>query len=391
MSETTTPVAAVPPPGAPTTSAPETATTAAPNAKASWARRHTRTIAGITGGIALVALLAFMAGAISRGKVEPGTASDASGALPANAETALVESAAVADPREFVGTIRPRSVAQVSAKLLARVLEVNVRMGESVEAGFVLARLDDRDVKARVEQAKLGLAAAEASLIQAESELRRYEQLAEKKATTLSELEAATARAHALRADVARLKEAQHEAEVFLGETTVRAPVKGRVLERHVEPGDMAAPGAPLFAIEASSGLRIEAWVPEACACTVQVGDKVHARIDATGRDLEVVLDEIAPSSEPGSHSFLVKAALPGDVQARPGEFARLIRPCHERSAFVIPARAVRALGQLELVTVVADGRAHPRHIRTGKRFGDKIEVLAGLEPGERVLVGRGP
>jgi RND family efflux transporter MFP subunit len=188
------------------------------------------------------------------------------------------------------------------------------------------------------------------------------------------------------------LKEAQREAEVFLGETEVKAPVKGRVLERRIEPGDMAAPGAPLFTVEAADGgLRIEAWVPEACRCTVNVGDKVLARIDATGQELEVVLDEIAPSSEPGSHSFLVKATLPAGVAARPGEFARLVRSCRERSAHLVPVRAVRSFGQLELVTVVESGRGHPRHVRTGKRFGDKVEVLAGVEPGERVLVEKTP
>jgi RND family efflux transporter MFP subunit len=349
-------------------------------------------VAAVVGGLALVFLLAYMAGAITKGKVEPGTARDGSGELPAGAATAVVEEASVADPREFVGTIRPRSVAQVSAKLLARVLEVRVRMGEAVEAGQILARLDDRDVRARVEQAKLGLAAAEAGLVQAESELQRYQALADKKATTASELEASTARAAALRADVARLKEAQREAEVFLGEAEVHSPVKGRVLERRVEPGDMAAPGVPLFTVEdTAGGMRIEAWVPEACACTVGVGDKVRARIDATGRELEVALDEIAPSSEPGSHSFLVKAALPADVAARPGEFARLIRPGAARPAILVPASAVRALGQLELVTVVEGGRGHPRDVRTGKRFGDKVEILAGVQPGERVLAGRQP
>jgi RND family efflux transporter MFP subunit len=346
-----------------------------------------KTIATTLGGAALVLILASTAGAIARGKVAPGTARDPSGELPSSVETALVESASVAEPRELVGTIEPRSGAQVAAKLLARVLEVNVRPGEPVEAGTVLARLDDRDARARVDQAKLGLAAAEANLDQAERELRRSRTLAEKNVTTASDLEAAAARALALRADVARLEAARREAEVFLAETEVRAPVKGRVLERRVEPGDMAAPGVPLFRLEASNGLRIEAWVPEACAWAVKVGDRVHARLDASGYELDVVLDEIAPSSEPASHSFLVKAALPQDAPARPGEFARLVRSCRERVAFLVPARAVRSLGQLELATVVAQGRGHPRHVRTGKRFGDKVEVLAGLAPGERVVV----
>jgi RND family efflux transporter MFP subunit len=353
--------------------------------------KRTKLIVGVAGGLGLVVLLAVMAGAISHGKVAPGTARDETGTLPADAETTLVERASVADPREFVGTIRPHSVAQVAPKILARVLEVRVHVGDAVEAGLVLAILDERDVKARVEQARLGLASAEANLVQAESELKRFEVLAAKRAASDSDLDAARARAAAQRADVARLREAQREAEVFLAEAQVRAPVKGRVLERRVEPGDLAAPGIPLFVIEAASGLRIEAWVPEACASAVNVGERVRARLDASGRELEVTLEEIAPSSEPGSHSFLVKAALPDDVRARPGEFARLIRPCQERQAVLVSARAVRALGQLELVTVVAGGRGHPRHVRTGKRFGDRVEILAGVEPGERVLIGRAP
>lgn len=350
-----------------------------------------RWIGGVGGGLALALLLASMAGLFSHGKVAPGVVVDTSRPLPPGAATAPVRSASVADPREFVGTIRPRSVAQVSAKLLARVLEVEARMGQEVEAGQVLARLDDRDVKARVEQARLGLDAARAGRTQAVSELSRVESLAAQGAATPSDLDAARARAAALRADVARLEEALREAEVALGEAVLRAPVAGRVLERRVEPGDMASPGQPLFALEASAGgLRVEAWVPEACACTVSVGDQVQARLDASGRELTVTLDEIAPSSQPDSHSFLVKAALPPDVPARPGEFARLIRPCAARPALLVPARAVRRLGQLELVQVVADGRLHERQVRTGKRFGEDVEVLAGLTAGEQVLLGEG-
>jgi RND family efflux transporter MFP subunit len=373
-----TPVVVIPAPASPPRAALGTG---------SFLARHGRLLAGVGGGLALIALLLYMAGAIGAGKVKPGTVSPEHGAPVPDSATALVESVEVRDPREFVGTIRPRSVAQVSGKLLARVLTVTVHTGEQVEEGQILARLDDRDVKSRVEQSKLGLTAAEANLAQAESDLKRQTTLAEKKAAAPADLEASEARARALRADAARYREMLKESEVMLGETEVRAPVRGRVLERQVEPGDMAAPGRALFAIEAATGLRIEAWVPEACARTVRVGDKVQARIDATRKELEVVLEEISPSSDPESHSFLVKAALPADVEGRPGEFARLIRACAPRTALLVPAGAVKQVGQLEVVQVVEKGEARARHVRTGKVFADKIEILAGLEAGERVLV----
>ena len=347
-----------------------------------------RLAAGLAGGAGLALLLAWMAGIISHGEVRPGVVQDTSGPVPPGALTEPARTISVADPREFVGTIRPRSVAQVSAKLLARVLAVEARMGQEVQRGQVLARLDDREVQARAGQARLGLAAARANLGQAQSDLARVQSLAAKGAATPSDLDAASARAAALRADVSRLEQAVAEAALALAEAEVRAPVDGRVLERRVEPGDMAAPGVPLFLLQATQGgLRIEAWVPESCACTVSVGDRVQARLDASGRELTVTLDEIAPSSEAGSHSFLVKAAIPPDVPARPGEFARLIRPCAARPALLVPAAAVRTLGQLELVTVVADGRTRARHVRTGKRFGAQVEVLAGLRAGEQVLL----
>ncbi|MBI4517635.1 MAG: efflux RND transporter periplasmic adaptor subunit [Deltaproteobacteria bacterium] len=335
---------------------------------------------------ALVLLLLYLQGTFGRAKVTPGVVP--LGAEPGEAgRSVTVEVREVDDLIDWPGTVGSRSVANVASKVMARVLAVHVVAGAAVKAGEVMAALDDRDVQARLQQARAALAAAEAQATHAEADQRRLRALFKQLVATQQDLDAVDARTKGARALAAQARDALAEADVLLGETTVRAPFDGVVAERLVDPGDTATPGRALVVIHDPASLRLEARVSEQCAGGLSLGRELVAHLDAPERELVVQVEEIAPMADPASRTFLIRAGLPPGAGLRPGTYGSLRIPCAKHTALLIPAAAVTRTGQLESVRVVSAGSAHVRHVRTGKTFGDLIEVLSGLRAGEQVVV----
>jgi RND family efflux transporter MFP subunit len=338
---------------------------------------------------ALVLLLLWMQGAIGHRKVAPGVVPlPAAPAAPGAA--VAVERRTVEEHREWPGTVRSRVEVEVAPKVMGRILEMRADVGTNVTGGAVLARVDDRDLRARVEQARSALAAAEAQAREAASHLVRIRGLRAENAAAEHDLESAEARAKASAAEEARARDALGEADVLLGEATLRAPIDGVVVERRAEAGDMAVPGRTVLVLIDPSRLRLEATVPESCATQASVGATVRVRVDALGAEVEGRIDEVAPAADPGSRTFLVKASLPPGAGIRPGMFGRFLQPCGAHEALVVPRAAVSRVGQLETVLVrdAVSGEARPRHVKTGKPVGAReVEVLSGLAAGEVVVV----
>lgn len=334
---------------------------------------------------ALIVLLLYIQGVGSR-KVRPGVVT-----LPAGGEAhnvVTVEKREVLDVIDWPATVRSRTVANIAPKVMARVLEVRVTAGSAVRQGDLLAVLDDRDIKARTQQAQGALAAVEAQAAQAEAELRRGQALFRKQASTQQELDGIEARAKSTRAQVAQARDALKEAQVALGEASMRAPFDGVVAERFVDPGDMAVPGKPVVVVYAPGSLRLETHVSERCVGMLSVGMDVPAHIDAPVIESVARIEEIAPGADSQSRTFLVKASLPALPGLRPGTFGSLRAPCGTHSTLLIPPAAVTHSGQLESVRLILDGTVRTRNVRTGKTYNDRVEVLSGLQAGERVLIG---
>jgi RND family efflux transporter MFP subunit len=336
----------------------------------------------------LVLVLLLMAGTFRGRKISPAAAPNGSAfaALPPGA-SARVERREIEDFLEWPGSVRSRTVAAVAPKLFARILDVKVRAGDAIKENDPIAVLDDREVRARAEQARSALAAAESLALQAQADLARARALFEKNAATKAELEQQASRAKAAQAEAERARQALFEAETLLAETVVRAPFAGIVLDRLAEPGDMAVPGKPLATIHDPRRLRLEALVSEKCAAKASPGMNVLVRADGVAEDLEATIEEIAPAADPKTRTFLLKAALPENPALRAGVFGRFREPCGKREALLIPEAAVLRAGQIESVRVLEGGTIRTRNIRTGKKFGESVEVLAGLDEGEIVLL----
>jgi RND family efflux transporter MFP subunit len=284
---------------------------------------------------------------------------------------------------------------------------VFVSPGDRVVKNQPLVALDDRQVTARVNQAREEKTLAENRLKQAQkgveearAAFERSEILFEKHIIPSQKLEVdkaafLTAKARleklqeavtAARTEIRRADQVVAEAQISLEYTKILAPETGIVVQRLVDPGDQAIPGRALLKIQTSGFLQLEAHVREGVIQHIVRDKEYDVKIQTVDKTVPAVIREISPYADPDTRTFLVKASLSEDPGIYPGMFGRLIIPVGHETVPVIPEPAVIRVGQLEMVHVkTSDGRFRSVYIKTGKSLGTKVEVLAGLDGTETV------
>ena len=323
-----------------------------------------------------------------------------------------------------MGQVQPKGEVLVSSQIQAQVRQVLVRPGQRVRRGEILLELDDRELRARLTQGSHDLDAlksalrraanilerAQAEFDLAEAEFTRIESLHASGAAATRELDQARAAFLSARAEIGQaeqgiqelearglqLEQRVQELEVALGHTRITAVENGIIARRSVEPGDVVHPGQTLLLLH-SPDLHLEVHLPERFHQWMRLGAEFTARVDALEHEFRAVVDEFEPMADGNSRTFEVKLAVLSDAPdilaaLQPGMFARVRIPLASEESVLIPIRAVLRVGQLELVAVVHDEAfSSLRHIRLGHAHGELIEVLAGLEGGERLWLNPTP
>lgn len=327
---------------------------------------------------------------------------------PANPETVRnvsvlsVERADVPDLLEAAGTIRAAQTSQLASQAMGNIVEVRVHEGDRVQRGQVLAVIDDAQPRAAVDRATAAVSAAEqdvtvstSDFTLAESTLRRYQNLYDKKSVSPQEFDevkaryqAALARRDMTHAAQAQAKAALAQARTSLSYTRVLAPFDGVVTEKKADPGTLASPGFQIFTVEGLGRYRLEVTVNESDLRYVRMGEQVPIIVDALETaDLKGRVAQIVPAADPGSRSFLVKIELPADKQLRSGVFGRAQFSRGNRQSVLIPQTAVVERGQLQGVYVLDQNKvAGLRYVTLGRTAGTQVEVLAGLQAGEQLV-----
>lgn len=292
---------------------------------------------------------------------------------PARVRVAKAVLASRLSTEDAPGTVRPRTRARLEAKISGRILRLPVEVGDTVEAGDTVVELDAEEIRARLDQAR-------ARLDQAARDRRRMENLLKRQAVTRRQYDQAEA---AYRVALAAVEEAQ----TMLQYTAIRAPFSGVITAKLADVGDLALPGKPLLVLDDPRALQVEVFVPESLIDRVALGDPLMVRVPGRKGEITGRVSEVAPAADPATRTFRVKIDLPEDAGIRLGQFVRVAIPAGEVHSVRVPLPAVVRRGQLDLVFVVADGTAVMRLVKTGKRVGETIEVLAGLDGGETVVV----
>lgn len=318
-----------------------------------------------------------------------------------NVAVIAAQKTTIPDSLEAVGTVQAAQKTAVASQTTGNIIEIRAHEGDRVQAGQILAAVDDTAPRAAVAQATAALAAARNEVVLADSEfslagstLARYQQLFDKKSVSPQEFdeikaryESSSARRNLARAEQDRASAALTQAETALSYTRVRAPFTGLITQKLADVGTLATPGMPIFTIEDTRRYRLEASVDENDIGLARIGAQVPVYIDSLGGALAGKVAQIVPAVDPASRTFVVKIDLPFNAWSRAGLFGRAHFPRGSREALLIPRAAVIQRGQLQGVYVVGpDDIASLRYITLGAAFNDQIQVLSGLQAGEKLI-----
>ncbi len=334
----------------------------------------------------LVTVMAYFSGAFTEDAVSPGSAQTR-----LDGERLLLTAETVEVVEPVPGTVSATDETLVGSRILASITRMHVRSGDRVERGDLLVEFDDsaqRSVLAQREQAE---ASQEAAFNEASLARDRAVKLFETGNLSRAAYDQALTAYRVQEAELERARRAVAEAQAQLDYTKITAPISGTIVDRYAEAGDTTTPGQALLRLFNPGRLRIEALLRESLISRVQQGQEIGALIGALDLTVTAVVEEIVPTADPGSRSFLIKALLPPQADLYPGMFARLEIPVGQRQRLAVPESAIIRTGQLTFVYVEAeDGTALRRAVRTGSLSDGRVEVVSGLRAGETVIVPAG-
>jgi RND family efflux transporter MFP subunit len=305
---------------------------------------------------------------------------------------------------EAAGTIQAKTISVISSRIMGTITDILVKQGDKITAGQELLLIDNNDLTQRVnaaqaayQESQRALQTAKSNQSLAETTYSRYKQLFDEKALTGQEMDQITNQKERAVLDFQRVKASVeaakanlNQAKVNLAFARITSPVDGVVTHKNIDKGSMAAPGVPLLTVEDNSSYKVEVNIDESMANQVHLSMPVDAVVDSVSAIFKGTISEIVPSIDTSSRTFAVKALIakdPNEHLLRNGLYARVLIPRGKTSILAIPSAAIVRRGQLVGVYVVGENnRITYRMIRTGRIFGNDVEVLSGLSEGERIV-----
>ncbi len=350
---------------------------------------------------------------------------------PIQVRAAQVRTRTVMRTVESVGTLFPFEEAIISSEVDGPVVEVKADLGDSVAKGSVLVRISDEEQRYLVAQQeaqlrqsleRLGLKEekdrvkdiretpdvrrARADLFEAEQRFKRTRELVDQGIGPKSDLDAAQARFQSLQAsydatlnqtrnliqEVERFKASLDLQRKRLRDTNVLAPYDAFVKERQVTVGQFVRANTPLFTLVKIDPIRLRIEIPERMAPWVKIGQKAEVTVEAFGdRQFDAKIWRISPTVDQNKRTFIVEALIAnGQRELKPGSYAKARIATDKSEAIrLVPVRALNyVLGTNKAYVIKPDNTIDVRDVKIGDRFPEEVEILEGVEDGERVAMG---
>ncbi len=305
-------------------------------------------------------------------------------------KTTVVKRIEAARERLFEGVIEAERASTVSAQTSGRILAIHFDVNDRVERGALLVEIDDTQQKAALEQARAGLKAAQAKLIAAKLAFNRVSQLYRRGTAPKAQFDQAKAQYEAALAGVKQARAALKQAEEQLSYTRVRAPYSGIVTARHVEVGELAAPGKPLMSGYAMEEMRAHVDLPQRYVPVIRKNRRASVVLDLAGRvRREVSRMIIFPYSDPKTNTVTVRLYMKDKGKGLfPGMLVKGAFMVEKAQVLAVPERAVARRGELAGVYRLKGEEIEFLQVRTGRPLGNGlVEVLAGLQEGDVVAL----
>lgn len=292
-------------------------------------------------------------------------------------------------PRERVwdGVVEAVNQATLSAQTAGRVVELPFDVNDYVQVGDVVVRFTDVEQQSGRRRADAALSAAKASLAEAEADYKRIADVYARKLVAKTQFDQATARRDTARAAVEAARAALREAGEQVDYTVIRAPYSGVLTERHVKVGETVRPGQPLVSGLSMAKLRINVEVPQSEIAAIRQ-HRQAAVLLTEGKRLEAESIVIFPFADPATHSYKIRLEMPeAETGLQPGMTVKTAFTLGQAERLLVPLTTLVQRGETSAVYVIADDRVLLRQIRIGHRFGDDVEVVSGLQPGDAIAL----
>jgi len=337
--------------------------------------------------ISLLVALTLFSLAGCGGDIEPGR-SEGTPVTLSGLTTATVATSLLAGSEVFVGTVESADRGVLTARIDGRVRRILVNEGDAVKAGELLLTIEDNVAGDRLAEAEGNRQSAEAHFQLAEKTWNRYQQLFAKEAVTPQEMDRVSADLEMARQQLKAAEAGVSAARTALSHTQVTAPYAAKVVRKEVREGSTVLPGAPLLSLDRAGRRQVRADVSEAWAGRVKPGQALTVEIPALNKRYDVRVAEVLPATDPRSRSFQITLDLPADPDLSAGLFARVFVGEPQVPTLLVPVTALVNRGQLHgLYIVDGENILHYRLVRIGRQHGEQVEILAGLEAGERYVV----
>lgn len=297
---------------------------------------------------------------------------------------------------ETSATVKTLDSSVVTGMIMGKVTSLKVKEGDKVSAGQLLLTIDNRDTAQKVIAAKAGIneaiktaESAYQNKILTEKTFKRNKNLYKENVITKQEFDQIKAQKNIAESEyqrslygIERAKAGLGEVGVYQSYANVVAPVSGVVVERNIDKGSTAVPGHPLLTIEAQNNNEFEANISETYLDKIKAGMTVY--LDLENKKIKSKIVSVIPKIDPDTRTFKIKIAISG---LKSGQYAKIKIPVAKKQAILVPVEAVVQKGQLIGVYTVDENKIISyRLIRTGKTFGSKLEVLSGLDKGDKVI-----
>ncbi len=292
----------------------------------------------------------------------------------------------------FSGKLQADKQSNLSTRVMGQVQKVYVQPGKKVNAGDLLIQIRNQDILAKKAQVEASKVEATTAYESAEKDLKRFEALYQSKSASDKEIDDMRTRYEMAKARLAAVNQMENEVEESLRYTAIRAPYSGVITGKFVQEGDMANPGMPLLSIESPSQWKVYARIPESDIARLKLNDPVKVRFSAMP-DVEVegTISEINPSSTNTGSQFEAKILLKSTANSNEfysGMYATVAYEKGVQPMILVPQNCLVQRGQLVgLYTISQAGTSLLRWVRTGKTYGNSIEILSGLNDGEKYIL----
>jgi RND family efflux transporter MFP subunit len=295
------------------------------------------------------------------------------------------------------GQVEASQTANISTRVMGYITRVNVKVGDRVNKGQLLATISNDDILAKRAQTDAMITEADAGFKNAQKDYDRFTALYKQQSASAKELDNITLQYSSAKARLEAAKQQRNEVNATLSYTNLTAPFSGTVTQKMMDAGSMASPGMPLLTIEQSGSYQVSAAVPESEISLVHEGAPATINIDAIHKVINGKIAQINQSSQNSGGQYIIKIHIPDNEKQ--GLFAGMyanvaipvaqaLKTTNASKQLIVPVSAIEYKDQLTgLYTIGSNHTALLRWVRLGKTQGNQVEVLSGLAANEQFIV----